>query len=488
MPITTIEWKNNCVRIIDQTKLPLKLEYLDCRNIKTIWKAIKELKVRGAPAIGIAGALGVVLGAKNIKTASFDIFQKELDKIISYLDSSRPTAVNLAWALKRMRKITHSRKNLPIAQTKELLLIEALKILDEDKQICRKMADYGANLIQNNDTCLTICNAGALATADYGTALGVFYRAKEKGKSFKVFACETRPLLQGARLTSWELKKHQIDSTLIADNTAGYLMKEGKINKVFAGADRIARNGDTANKIGTFNLALLSHYHKIPFYIVAPASSFDLSIKSKKNIPIEHRDPAEVLNLHTRRIAPRGLKVYNPAFDVTLNNLISAFITEKGIIYPPYHKNIKSLLGTPRVGAGFKPAPTTELNLIQMIAKKIGANPSVVRGIGDDTAVLKYTRNKYQLFTCDMLIEGADFFPHTAAKDVGHKALACSLSDIAAMGGRPKYALISLGLPRKQAKEFISGFYKGALALAGKFKTNIVGGDLSLSEKIIVDV
>ena len=344
MPIATIEWKNNCIRIIDQTKLPLKLEHLDCHDIQTIWKAIKELQIRGAPAIGIAGALGVVLGAKKIKTNSFDIFKKELAKIIGYLGSSRPTAVNLFWALKRMQNAAYSQRNLSIAQIKKLLLREALKILAEDKKICRKMADYGANLIQNNDTCLTICNAGALATADYGTALGVFYRAKEKGKSFKVLACETRPLLQGARLTSWELKKHRIDFTLIADNTAGYLMKEGKINKVFAGADRIARNGDTANKIGTFNLALLSHYHKIPFYVVAPASSFDLSIKSEKNIPIEHRDPAEVLNLHTRRIAPRGLRVYNPAFDVTLSSFISAFITEKGIIYPPYHKNIKTLL------------------------------------------------------------------------------------------------------------------------------------------------
>src|SRR3990167_1185512 len=332
MPITTIKWKNNCIRIIDQTKLPLRLEYLDCREVQSIWKAIKELKVRGAPAIGIAGALGVILGIKDFSGRDIEAFKIKLDRTIKYLASSLPTAVNLFWALERMKRRAYSNLNLSLPKTKELLLNEALKILEEDKSICRKMADYGAKLIQDGDTCLTVCNAGALATADYGTALGVFYRAKEEGKAFKVYACETRPLLQGARLTSWELKKHNIDVTLIADNTAGYLMKEGKIDKVFAGADRIARNGDTANKIGTFNLALLSHYHKIPFYIVAPASSFDLSIKSKKNIPIEHRDPAEVLNLHTRRIAPRGLKVYNPAFDVTLNNLISAFITEKGII------------------------------------------------------------------------------------------------------------------------------------------------------------
>src|SRR3990167_6838037 len=332
MSIATIEWKNNCIRIIDQTKLPLKLEYLDCREVQSIWKAIKELKVRGAPAIGIAGALGVILGIKDFSGRDIEAFKIKLDRTIKYLASSRPTAVNLFWALERMKRRAYSNLNLSLPKIKEALLDEALKILEEDKAICREMADYGASLIRDNDACMTICNAGALATADYGTALGVFYRAKEKGKAFKVFACETRPLLQGARLTSWELKEHNIDVTLIADNTAGYLMKEGKINKVFAGADRVAANGDTANKIGTFNLAILSHYHKIPFYIAAPSSSFDLKLKSGKNIPIEHRDPAEVLNLHTRRIAPRGLKVYNPAFDVTLNNLISAFITEKGII------------------------------------------------------------------------------------------------------------------------------------------------------------
>ena len=333
MPINTIQWKNGCVRIIDQTKLPLKLEYLDCREVKSIWKAIKELKVRGAPAIGIAGALGVVLGMKDCPGGDINGFKRKLEQVIKYLASSRPTAVNLFWALEKMRKCD-----------KKSLLKEALKILEEDKTVCRKMADYGSGLIQDGDTCLTVCNAGALATADYGTALGVFYRAKEKGKSFKVYACETRPLLQGARLTSWELKEHNINVTLIADNTAGYLMKEGKIDKVFAGADRVAANGDTANKIGTFNLAILSHYHKIPFYIVAPISTFDLKLKSGKGIPIEHRKAQEVRRLQSKKVAHARVKVYNPAFDVTPDKFIRAFVTEKGLIKPPFAKNIPNVI------------------------------------------------------------------------------------------------------------------------------------------------
>ena len=340
MPIATIQWKNNCLRIIDQTQLPLKLVYLDCCDIASVWRAIKELKVRGAPAIGIAGAFGVVLGVNNFKTHDTTAFLKKVEESIAYLASSRPTAVNLFWALERMRKTAHTPVGLKVAKIKELLLEEASLLLEEDKKICRRMADYGSDLISDNDTCLTICNAGALATADYGTALGVFYRAQEQKKAFKVFACETRPLLQGARLTSWELKKHKIDVTLIADNTAAYLMGEGRINKVFVGADRIAQNGDTANKIGTFNLALVSSYHKVPFYVVAPSATFDLTLVSGKDIPIEHRHADEVLKLHAKAIAPCGVRAYNPAFDVTAHKFISAFVTEKGILKPPYTENI----------------------------------------------------------------------------------------------------------------------------------------------------
>lgn len=344
MPISTISWKNNCVRIIDQTKLPLRLEYIDCHNAQCVWEAIKALKVRGAPAIGIAGAFGVVLGLNEIKADDYAEFKEGVDRVIDYLASSRPTAVNLFWALKRMQDIVYANSDMPVRGIRRLLFKEAGKILEEDKGICRKMADFGARLIKNGDCLLTICNAGALATADYGTALGVFYRAREKAKHFKVFACETRPLLQGARLTAWELKKHSIDVTLIADNTAGLLAKEGKIDKVFVGADRIAINGDAANKIGTFNLALISFYHKIPFYVVAPSSTFDLNLKSGSHIPIEHRQAKEVLELQSKKTTSPGIKVYNPAFDVTPHQYISGFVTEKGLIYPPFEKNILNAL------------------------------------------------------------------------------------------------------------------------------------------------
>ncbi len=344
MSISTIDWVNNRMRIIDQTKLPLEYKYIYCRNVQEVWDAIKMLKVRGAPAIGIAGALGVVVGAQGIKEKKAESFIEKLDSVIRYLALSRPTAVNLFWALERMRCTAHAVKNLEVPKIKSFLLEEALKILNEDRIICRKMGDFGARLTKNNGTYLTICNAGALATADYGTALGVFYKAKEKGKQIKVFSCETRPLLQGMRLTSWELHKSEVNVTVIADNTAAHLMCTQKIDAVFAGADRIAANGDTANKIGTFNLALVSNFHKVPFYIVAPQSTFDLTLKSGKNIPIEHRDKNEVLKLQGIATAPEGVNVYNPAFDITPHKLITAIVTEKGIIRPPFSENIKKAL------------------------------------------------------------------------------------------------------------------------------------------------
>ena len=287
MDIRTIEWKNNKIRLIDQTKLPKKLEYIYIDDLRALWFAIKQMRVRGAPALGAAAGLAVYLGLKNTKAKNFSQFKKEIDRVIAYLASSRPTARNLFWALERMRSVAYRNKDKPVSRLKKLIFKEADQIIQEDRSSCRKIGRYGARLLKNNDSVLTICNAGILATIDYGTALGVIYRAHEEGKDVKVYACETRPMLQGARLTAWELKKSGIDVTLICDSMAATLMQQGKINKVIAGADRIAANGDTANKIGTYNLAVLSRYHKVPFYIAAPISTFDLSIKTGKDIPIE---------------------------------------------------------------------------------------------------------------------------------------------------------------------------------------------------------
>jgi methylthioribose-1-phosphate isomerase len=341
MPIPTIAWVNNSVRIIDQKKLPFKLKFIYCRDIKTLWKAIKTLQVRGAPALGIAAALGVLLASVKSKAKTKVTFKKDLYRAMHYLAGSRPTAVNLFNALKRMKGLIDSKDRFTVRQLKRMLFKEAMKIIEEDKLACRKMAKFGARLIKNKESLLTICNAGALATADYGTALGVMYSAKKAGKYIKVFACETRPLLQGARLTTWELLKENIDTTLICDNMAASLMANNKIDKVFVGADRIASNADTANKIGTYNLAVLASYHKIPFYVVAPFSTFDLSIKDGREIPIEKRNSEEVRRFLGKPIAPSGVKIHNPAFDITPHTLITAIITEFGIIRPPFRKNIK---------------------------------------------------------------------------------------------------------------------------------------------------
>ncbi len=344
MRLQTIEWKNNKIRIIDQTRLPHKLAYLDIDNLQDLWQAIKQLKVRGAPALGACAALGVYLGARSIKTKDAEGFNKELGKIGDYLSSSRPTARNLFWGIERMCGVAAKFKGRSVEEIRRLLFKEAQAVIREDKAACRKIGLWGSRLIKDGFGVLTICNAGMLATIDYGTALGVLYRCKEEGKRLKVYACETRPLLQGARLTTWELKNKGIDVTLICDNMAASLMQQGKIDLVIAGADRIAANGDTANKIGTLGLAILCHYHKIPFYIAAPSSTFDSSIKSGRDIPIEQRKPIEVTSLFSKiTIAPKGVKVFNPAFDVTPNNLISAIITDKGIIRSPYLKNISRL-------------------------------------------------------------------------------------------------------------------------------------------------
>lgn len=339
----TIEWKHNQVRIIDQTKLPGKRVFLNLHNLRQLWWAMRRLKVRGAPAIGIAAAFGVVLGMRTSRARTFGQFRRDLQRVTRYLKQARPTAVNLFWALERIERLVmvHSQESIP--SLKRLLLKEAIKITQEDKKICRRMARWGAKLVKDGDVILTHCNAGSLATADYGTALGVIYEAKKQGKRIKVYADETRPVLQGARLTTWELMQKKIDVTLICDNMAADLMKRRKIDKIIVGADRIAANGDAANKIGTYNLAVLAKFHRIPFYVVAPVSSFDLSLKSGVHISIEQRDPQEVREVLGRQIAPKKVKVYNPAFDVTPHHLISAIVTEHGILRKPYKVSLKRL-------------------------------------------------------------------------------------------------------------------------------------------------
>ena len=343
MSIETIKWVNGAAKIIDQTKLPHKLEYIYCRDVETMWQAIKRLSVRGAPALGVAAAFGVLLGLKKFKGNDRKLFEKYFKKTCDYIGTSRPTAVNLFNALSDMKEVVRTNPRSSVSELKEFLEQKAFSICNHDRFVCRQIGDYGADLIKEKANVLTVCNAGALATVDYGTALGVMYSAKRLGKEFKVYSCETRPLLQGARLTVWELLREKIDTTLICDNMAATLMKQGKIDMVIAGADRIAANGDAANKIGTYSLAVLARHHKIPFYIAAPRSTFDLNIASGPKIPIEERNPDEITQLAGRRIAPANVKVYNPAFDVTDHRLITAIITEYGVIRPPFLKNIKKV-------------------------------------------------------------------------------------------------------------------------------------------------
>ncbi len=339
--IQTISWVNGHARLIDQTKLPTKLEYIDCHDVETMWQAIKRLSVRGAPAIGVAAAFGVLLGLKTFKGNDRNKFFVHFKKTCDYVASSRPTAVNLFNAIKRFKAVVESHPGYSVSDLKEIFQREAMRIYEEDRVLCRRMAAFGAPLIKKGSRLLTICNTGALATVDYGTAVGVMYLAKAQGKKFKVYACETRPLLQGARLNTWELLRNKIDTTLICDSMAASLMNKGEIDMVFVGADRIAANGDTANKIGTYSLAVLARHHRIPFYIVAPFSTFDLEIASGKEIPIEQRNPDEVVLWGGRQIAPKGVKVYNPAFDVTDHKLITAIVTDRGVIRPPFKTNIK---------------------------------------------------------------------------------------------------------------------------------------------------
>ena len=333
--VPTVEWKDGVVRLLDQSQLPDKVEFVDCRDYETVGIAIKELWVRGAPAIGIAAAMGVALGAQAVKAAEYDGFRKAVWAIADHLAATRPTAVNLFWAIDRMKRRLETLKAEPIPTIKQQLIVEAQAVLDEDIAMNKAMGRHGAAVIGDGQTILTHCNAGALATGGYGTALGVVRAAWEEGKKIRVVADETRPVLQGARLTAWELMQDGIPVTLITDNMAGALMQQGRIHVCVVGADRITANGDVANKIGTYSVAVLAHAHGIPFYVAAPSSTIDLSMPSGDKIPIEQRDPREVTHVRGKSpIAPDGVEVFNPAFDVTPARLITGIITEKGIFKP----------------------------------------------------------------------------------------------------------------------------------------------------------
>lgn len=345
MKYQTVKWKDNTLYILDQILLPHKIKYIPCRKYEDVAEAITKMKIRGAPALGIAAAYGMALGVINSYAKDITTLKKEVDKIADIFIKTRPTAANIRWAVEKMReKLKSADCKLQIEKVKRILLDEAKRIHREDIKTNKEIGRYGATLICNGDVILTYCNAGSLATGGFGTALGIIFTAKKQGKKITVFACETRPYLQGARLTTFELKHNKILYYLICDNMAGYFIKKGEINKVITGADRIARNGDSANKIGTYTLAVLCKENKIPFYIAAPLSTFDMNISCGDEITIEERNKSEVLYINGNLIAPEDAKVKNPAFDVTPAKYITAIITEKGIIEKPNTKKIQKLI------------------------------------------------------------------------------------------------------------------------------------------------
>jgi len=340
--IKVIEWVSGKIRLLDQTRLPWEEVYLELEDYRQMASAIKEMRVRGAPAIGVAAAYGMALGAQGIEAASKEEFMIKLGTVSQALSVTRPTAVNLFWALERMKRAAEAVED--VAQIKAALIKEAQKLEVENEEADRKLSKYGAELINDGFTILTHCNTGALATAGYGTALGVIKAAKEQGKNIRVLVTETRPLLQGARLTTWELASEGIPFTLIADTMTGYFLSRGGIDCVIVGADRIAANGDVANKIGTYNIAVLAMENGVPFYVAAPSSSIDLSLPSGDGIPIEERSPEEVTRIEGIPIAPVGVQVANPAFDVTPHLYVTAIITERGVVREPYEIRLKKVL------------------------------------------------------------------------------------------------------------------------------------------------
>ena len=343
--IKTVEYLDGVVRMIDQTRLPLEKVFVDCKSIDDVTNAIKTMVIRGAPAIGVSAAMGVSLGAESINADNFDAFYSQLEDKCIPLANSRPTAVNLAWGIERMKRVARESRLLSIPELKKKLKQEALDICKEDIESNMAMGNFGQTLINDGSTVLTHCNAGALATAGFGTALGVIRAAVNAGKKIDVLADETRPFLQGARLTVWELMEDNIPVELITDNMSGFFMKNNQVDVVVVGADRIAGNGDVANKIGTYMVAVMAQKHRIPFYVAAPISTLDLSITSGEEIPIEQRPEDEVSCINDKRITPEGASVSHPAFDVTPNDLVDAIITDKGIAKPPYVSSLRKLAG-----------------------------------------------------------------------------------------------------------------------------------------------
>jgi methylthioribose-1-phosphate isomerase len=342
--IPTIVWNGAAVRMVDQRKLPAKVNWCVCRGYKEVIRAIQKMVIRGAPAIGIAAAMGLALGARSLKTESYGVFRKRFAAIADQMLQARPTAVNLRWSVERMTHLVRDMANRPVADIKAALKREAEAILAEDVRRNRKLGEFGATLVPPGATILTHCNAGALATGGYGTALGVIRASHEQNKQIRVIADETRPWLQGLRLTAFELMQENIPVTVIADNAAGHLMQQKKIDLVITGADRIAGNGDVANKIGTYQVAVLARTNNIPFYVAAPVSTIDPTLKSGEFIPVEERGGEEICKWRKSDLGPPGVCVLNPAFDITPAKYISAIITEMGILQPPFRKAIRDLL------------------------------------------------------------------------------------------------------------------------------------------------
>ena len=343
MSFQTIEWRGDRLVLLDQTLLPRQEVYREYADYRGVARAVADMVVRGAPAIGVTAAFGVVLAGKAFAGSDPDAFSSRLEEACGTLAATRPTAVNLFWALERMKKTALRHRGRPVAEVVQALEAEARAIYDEDVAANRRMGRFGAELLPDPCTVLTHCNAGALATAGYGTALGVVRAAVEAGKRVEVIADETRPFLQGSRLTAWELQKDEIPVTLIADSMAGYRMKRGGVDAVIVGADRIARNGDVANKIGTYSLSVLARENGVPFYVAAPLSTIDFSLATGDEIPIEERSPTEITHVGGQRLAPEGIRVWNPAFDVTPAENVTAIVTERGVARPPYRESLGAL-------------------------------------------------------------------------------------------------------------------------------------------------